>query len=193
MTLDEAFKLKIVDQYASFTDEMDIYCGIKRDDVDVLNALASEYEKAGKALFQELPDIPKVADLDLFSLQTDKTTSEMLKRITKDAFSKRLPQQRKDAILQQSLPTQNDNTQQKLSRPQIQNDLVRWVMALRAYSHALKNLEFIDGNQKTGTFDNHTAGAVAGTSICNFLPPASYREIGDRCCRYKIKGVSIER
>jgi hypothetical protein len=192
MTLDEAFKRKIVERYASFTDELDIYCGIKRDDVGVLNALASEYEKAGKALFQELPDIPNVADLDLFNLQTDKTTSAMLKRITNDAFSKRLPQQKKDSILQQSLPAKNDDTQQKLSRPQIQNDLVRWVMALRAYSHALKNLEFIDGSQKqehlTAILKGWSQGLVFAIFFLRLLIEGSDIDVAGT----KIKGFQLK-
>jgi hypothetical protein len=148
MVFDERFKKHILSEYARFGAEIDIYCGIKRDDVEVLAVMSKEFASLTDTIIREIPSIPRVGEMDLFNLETDRTSTDMLRRITKSAFGKKMPQQHKDRLLDKADISRNEDFQQKIDRPQVRNNLVRWIMALRAYSYALKNLEFIDGPEK---------------------------------------------
>jgi hypothetical protein len=149
MILDGEFKNDILNKFTSFGYEIDIYCGLARDDGAVIDRIGNGYQEILNELFRQVPAIPRVGSLDSFVLPTDKSAICVLKRVTDLAFSSKLDQNKRDKLLdgERTKPSIGA-VHQRLTRPDVRSVLVRWVLALRAYSSCLKNLELIDGAKK---------------------------------------------
>jgi 3',5'-cyclic AMP phosphodiesterase CpdA len=132
-------------RYMTYINEVDIYCGLSRNDVESLDLLAAEFSKYSKEMATLIEPLAWEDRLERLTLPPmDKKDQEAFV----DSINKQLTsstETRDEAI---SKGEQQHSVKPALKRAEQMGLIPHWIMALRAYSVALKNLENISRAKK---------------------------------------------
>ena len=147
MIINAEFAEAIIGGAGRFLQEVDIFCGLKRFDENILDALARKFADVDSRLRDKFPNLPELSAVDGLELPKDETVLQMLTSVTEQLTAQELTHVERDKFLDP--PTPPSLTQDgKLKRPEANSVAIEWITILKAYTIALKNLEEIDAEKK---------------------------------------------
>jgi hypothetical protein len=133
--------------YMNYVNELDLYCGMNRNDIATLDFLGTEFKKHADKLAGLVVPLAWVDLLENLRLPPiDKSEFDFAHQITHQLTTPNLPGETRDAMLESR--DLSHGVKPAVSRPEVQGVLELWVMSLRAYTVALKNLEGIQATKK---------------------------------------------
>lgn len=131
--------------FKSYVNEIDIYCGLNRNDLPAVEFLAEEFEKASREVAKLVAPLAWNEPLENLKLPSD-DDQYFADKIARQLTSPNLPDEQRDKILENGdEPTGEEPV---LSRPEVQGVLESWFWSLRALTVALKNSEGIPAQAK---------------------------------------------
>jgi hypothetical protein len=189
MLRSEDFRKWLLDEhrYTSYISEIDIYCGLSRQDVEMLDFFSAEFAE----LSAQLEAIVKPL---AWTDRLEKLTIPAVKKADIDSFADRInrqltsdmpPQERDEAMEQRDQPAVKPASR----REEVLGILPRWILTLRAYTVSLKNLENIRKEKK----EQHLKRVLHGWSTIilygciAFKEVIETREISIGNTRYKLE------
>ncbi|MCW2282753.1 putative MPP superfamily phosphohydrolase [Rhodoblastus acidophilus] len=140
--------------YMSYMNEIDIYCGLKRNDTKALEFLGEKYAHYAAEVAKLIAPLAWTDRLETLKLPSvEKSGDEFSDQITHQLTSPNLSDETRDEVLDRK--QNGDKIKPSLSRPDVdlQDLLGCWVITLRCYSVALKNLEGISVTKKEEHLD----------------------------------------
>jgi hypothetical protein len=133
--------------YMNYVNELDLYCGMNRNDVATLDFLGSEFERHANRLAELVAPLAWVDRLEHLNLPpVDKGEYDFAGRMTQQLTSPNLSGEARDEMLEGG--DSAHGVKPAVTRPEVQGVLALWVLSLRAYTVALKNLEGIQATKK---------------------------------------------
>lgn len=147
-------------RYANYISEFDIYCGLSRQDEETLEFFGKEFagfEAKLEALVTPLSWTDRLEKLSVPAVKktdVEAFTSNIEKQLTNGAT----PAERDEEFSKQV--SDEENVRPQTHRPEVIGLLPNWVMSLRAYTVALKNLENIPREKK----EQHLSRILTGWS-----------------------------
>jgi hypothetical protein len=130
----------------NYINEIDIYCGLNRRDATALEFLASEFRRLSEELAKLVAPLAWVEPLENLKLPPLVSRADFADSITRQLTQPNLPAEKRDALLDSGEGCVN--VKPELKRAEVQGLVAHWVMSLRAYTVALKNLEGIPHKSK---------------------------------------------
>lgn len=146
-------------RYANYISEFDIYCGLSRQDEETLEFFGkefAEFEAKLEALVTPLSWTDRLESLSVPAAKktdVEEFTSSIEKQLTTASPAER------DEALSAAKP-ESENLKPQAHRSEVVGLLPSWVLSLRAYTVALKNLENIPREKK----EQHLSRILAGWS-----------------------------
>lgn len=155
MTESTEFKDHVLsfDRFVEFVHELDIYCGLRRGDVDVLTRVAGYFERVDQEARTEIGVLMAQDGIARLQLPIVRPFDEFVSKMT-DEISSELPQEDADAALDH----EPGSFVQRFKTKKLRNVVFRWLFSLRVYSVCLKNLETIEKDHK----EKHLAAVLDG-------------------------------
>ncbi len=135
-----------VDRYTSFVHEIDLYCGLSRRDVNALDTVSRNYELAFERLDKQVKSLAAAENLAGLKLPDEDNLEDFTSEFAK-AFGDRETVEGEKKHLDDQ-PVSPSQFRQTLSRKKIEEAVLIWIFALRAYSVCVKNLEVIEADRK---------------------------------------------
>jgi hypothetical protein len=133
--------------YMSYVNEIDIYCGLNRNDAATLEFLGNQFLSHDKKLAAMVAPLAWADRLDHLKLpSTEGDEHEFVDGISRQLTEPNLPEEARDAALDKQM--QDQNLKPSITRPEVQGIVENWVLSLRAYTVALKNLEALPRDTK---------------------------------------------
>ncbi len=129
-----------------FVNEIDIYFGLKRNDLRGLEKISGWYEEAKNEVLKEVSELADPETLSDLSLPTQKDMHEFMGEVSRRVLSSDSGAEADEEL--DGDVTSRKQFKQKISRPIIQNRILQYIHLLRAYSVAIKNLEDIPREKK---------------------------------------------
>lgn len=150
MTRSAEFKKWIIAEhrYTNYITEIDIYCGLSRQDVSLLEFFASEFGSLSDKLEEYVRPLAWTDRLEKLSIPAAKEgdAEKFTDRITRQLTSDMPPEKRDEAVSEGVV--QSGGVTPDLKRPEVVGLLPLWVLTLRALTVSLKNLENIPRETK---------------------------------------------
>lgn len=138
------------DNCTRYLTELDIYFGCVRKDLVGLERLAAFHADADRVL-DECLDLSNFSVdysfVETLSLRTDPSTKAVFAAVARKIANGNPEDNERDDALANPMD-EKIGLIQEMRRPKFRNAVARWIMTLRAYSVALKNLELISGVDK---------------------------------------------
>ncbi|MGD1015669.1 MAG: metallophosphoesterase [Roseiarcus sp.] len=133
--------------YLRYVNELDLYCGINRNDLGILDFLGGEFKLCAAKLAEMVAPLAWTDHLDGLKLPPiDKNEFDLTGQITRQLTRPNLPGEERDELLDG--PEGEQSVKPLVTRREVQDVIEVWIMSLRAYTVALKNLEGIQGTKK---------------------------------------------
>lgn len=134
------------ERFASFVQEIDLYCGLSRRDMRALEKVSSQYKSAFARLDNQLRALADFANLTGLKLPAEDDLEEFTSEFAKTFGSRELAKGEQSKL--DELPVSASQFKQNLAKRKLEEAVLIWVYALRAYSVCVKNLEMIDAERK---------------------------------------------
>jgi len=193
MSLDKDFRDFVLDRsrFGTYVHEIDIYCGLVRNDKEIIEIISDHYRSAVSELGTVLSDLFDQTLLERITLPKVKDVNHFV-----DAVSKELDRDdgegERDRALEAADMTPPD-FRQRFQRRHVQDRMYAWVLALRAYSVCLKNLESIDHTAKerhlTAVLDGWSGGVTLAVMLIAAVFSDGQIELGGVKVRFNGKRV----
>jgi hypothetical protein len=147
-------------RYVNYISEFDIYCGLSRQDEETLEFFGSEFAAFEAELEALLTALSWTDRLETLSVPAVKKTDveAFTKSIETQLTKAASPEERDEEISKQV--ADKEDVKPQAQRPEVVGILPNWVLSLRAYTVALKNLENIPREKK----EKHLSNILAGWS-----------------------------
>jgi predicted phosphodiesterase len=153
MMRSEEFKKWLLDnhRYTNYINEIDIYCGLSRQDVGMIDFFSSEFKKLSTQLEAIVRPLAWTDRLEKLTLPVAKKThtEEFTENITRQLTSD-MPAEERDEVVS-SNADQSQKVTPVTKRQEVSGILELWVLTLRALSVSLKNLENLPKAKKEET------------------------------------------
>ena len=134
-------------RYTNYIAEIDIYCGLSRQDVKTLEFFGDEYDRLATKLEEYVKPLAWTDRLEKLTLPTVKKneTEAFTEGIERQLTSNMSAQKRDEAVSDGQAST---DVRPDLKRPEVVGTIPLWILTLRAYTVSLKNLENIPKAKK---------------------------------------------
>ncbi len=149
MVISRDFELDIINSAHRFPQEIDIYCGLKRFDDEIIEALEKRFLDVDERLGKEFPGLPGLPMVDGFELPRDKSIEAMFASVTEQLLERELTDKERDELLDHHEGPEVAVKPRELARPEVGSVAIEWFTTLRVYTIALKNLEEIGAEKKS--------------------------------------------
>jgi predicted phosphodiesterase len=145
-------------RFMSYINELDIYFGLSRNDSDGLEVLAAEFAKFSAELAVIVDPLAWTQSLDSLQLppMQNKDRNQYVDAISKKLLTSNVPAADRDAEVGRG--EKEKDVRPDLHRAEVTGVVANWIMSLRAYSVAVKNLENIPRSKK----EEHLAKVLNG-------------------------------
>ena len=127
-------------RYCNYVTELDLYCGLVRTDKDILEFLGAEFQEINDHLASLVAPLAWTSPLEQLQLPRVDDHTKFAEDISKQLLEPPPQAEQRDKELDEA-PIENHRP--ALQRPDVQGILPNWILTLRAYTVALKNLENI--------------------------------------------------
>jgi hypothetical protein len=135
------------DTFHKFVNEIELYCGLSRVDLDALEFLAAEFQNDADQVSKILSFLGLDAPLEKLQLPHVDDREKFVDDISRQLLALDTTAEERDRQLEQGERSNND-VRPRLQRPEVRHDIWRWFGSLQAYTAALKNLENISREKK---------------------------------------------
>ncbi|WP_338156393.1 metallophosphoesterase [Bradyrhizobium elkanii] len=170
-------------RFANFISELDIYCGLSRGDLGTLEVLGQKFSILTAALETFVKPLASTDRLEKLSIPAARKTDteEFTESIRLQLTEETSPEARDKAMAETNvdearLAAPNDKSLDDLrplrERVAIVGELPQWIMTLRAYTVALKNLENIPKERK----ELHLAKILDGWSTLMLFACLAFKD-----------------
>jgi len=176
MSRSEDFRKWLLEEYryTSYISEIDIYCGLSRQDTAMLEFFGAEFAK----LSTQLEAIVKPL---AWTDRLEKLAIPAIKKADKNGFTDsinrqltgNMPTEQRDEALDHA---EDPDVKPLSSRPDVLGILPQWILTLRAYTVALKNLENIPKRKK----EEHLSRVLQGWSTLLLYACIAFKEVIER-------------
>jgi hypothetical protein len=134
-------------RYTNYVTEVDLYCGLSRQDASVLDFFAQEFAKLSVELEKYVEPLAWTDRLEKLTLpavkkgETARFTEDITRQLTCN-----MPAEQRDEAVTRNVVERNVKPDRK--RPEFDGILEKWVLTLRALTVSLKNLENVAKSKK---------------------------------------------
>ena len=159
-------------RYTSYVTEIDIYCGLSRQDISMLDFFSAEFGEITKTLEEYVTPLAWTERLEKLNLpfvgkhETEAFTDSINKQLTSNMAA-----EKRDEEL--SAREKATDVRPDPKRPEFTATLPLWVLTLRAYTVSLKNLENISKGKK----EEHLQKILEGWSTVMLYACILFKEI----------------
>jgi len=159
-------------RYTSYINEFDIYCGLSRQDINTLEFFSGEFGRLSATLEELVKPLSWTDRLEKLSIPAAKKTDteDLTRSIEKQLTGITSASERDDAM---SNTMQETDVKPMTERPEVMGTIPQWIMTLRAYTVALKNLENIPREKK----EFHVQRVLQGWSTVILYGCIAFKEI----------------
>ncbi len=133
-------------RYTNYISEIDIYCGLSRQDLGILEFLSKEFVSLSAQLAELVKPLAWTDRLEKLTLPAPKKADKnsFTDNINRQLTSN-MPAEERDEVMEHG---EQPEVKPTSSRPEVLGVLPQWILTLRAYTASLKNLENIPRAKK---------------------------------------------
>lgn len=160
---DRAFYEFVMEEgrYLSFTNEIEYYSGVTRDDSVLLGLIAARFTELNEHIRQLGEWQPDINMIEGFRVQK-KSADDIAADVARSLSLPRLTDEQRDEVLEGEIPRDLGRRQQ-VFRPVFRHDGSRWLACLGLYSRVIRNSELVRADEKrAGVF----AAIVGWSELC---------------------------
>jgi hypothetical protein len=162
-------------RYTNYITEIDIYCGLSRQDESIIEVFADEFSRLAEKLESYVRPLAWTDRLEKLTIPAVKKDDikAFTDGITRQLTSNMPPEKRDEAVPGHDA---SPDVRPDLKRPEVIGLLPLWIMTLRAYTVSLKNLENIPKAKK----EWHLQKILEGWSTVMLYACIVFKEITER-------------
>jgi hypothetical protein len=163
-------------RFTTYVTEIDIYCGLSRQDISILEFLGTEFAKIAAKLEEYVKPLAWTDRLEKLTLppvkrnEVEAFTDSITKQLTSD-----MPAEKRDEAVSAANIKAKD-LRPDLKRPEVIGMLPSWILTLRAYTVSLKNLENIPKGKK----EEHLHKILEGWATVMLYSCIAFKEITEK-------------